>query len=91
LAQSAGLHHAVTVYGTDLCEDTTRSRAVLDALDIEYNYYDIDKDLAMARTASALQNGGQKTPVIKLGEAAVLVEPSDQVLRSALHEAGYVI
>ena len=82
------VHHALTVYGSDTCEDTARSRALLDALGIEYNYYDVDKDAALARTASALQGGGAKTPTIDLGEGVVLVEPSDDDLRIALHRQG---
>ena len=84
------VHHALTVYGSDTCEDTLRSRALLDSLGIEYNYYDVDKDAALARTAWALQNGGEKTPVVDLGENLVLVEPSDDDLRIALHRQGRI-
>ena len=80
--------HAVTVYGTASCEDSTRSRALLDREGIEYNYYDVELDAAMARTAWSLQNGGQKTPVVDLGEGLVLVEPSDEALLSALRQSG---
>ena len=79
-------HHALAVYGTDTCEDTQRSRALLDSLGVQYNYYDVEKDAAMARTSSALQNGGQKTPVIDFGEGLALVEPSDEVLTRSLRE-----
>lgn len=81
-------HHAVTVYGTATCHDTARSRALLDDLDIEYNYYDINQDSAMARTAAALQNGDDRVPVIDMGEGIVLVEPSDAALTDALTRSG---
>ena len=79
-------HHALTVYGSMGCHDTTRSRALLDMLGVEYNFYDVEKDAAMARTAWALQDGGQKSPVIDLGEGKVLVEPSDEDLAKALQK-----
>lgn len=81
-------HHAVTVYGSLGCEDTTRARALLDQLGIAYNFYDVEKDPALARTAWSLQNGGEKTPVVDLGEDRVLVEPADDVLLGALKESG---
>ena len=79
--------HAITIYGTATCPDTSRSRALLDALHLEYNFYNTDLDPAMARTAAALQNGGQKVPVIDLHDGTVLVEPSDDELTQALHKA----
>lgn len=84
------IRHAVTVYGTDTCPDTLRSRALLDRLGVEYNFYNVDRDAAMARTSSALQNGGQKVPVVDLGENSVLVEPSDFELTQALKSSGRI-
>ena len=79
--------HAITVYGTATCPDTLRSRALLDALRLEYNFYNTDLDAAMARTAAALQNGGTKVPVVDLHNGTVLVEPSVEELTEALHAA----
>jgi glutaredoxin len=84
-------HHAITVYGADWCRDTARSRALLDRLGVEYNYYNIDLDPAMARTAAAFQNGGTKIPVIDLHEGAeVLIVPTDDDLLRALIATGRV-
>lgn len=77
-------HHAITVYGAAWCEDTERSRALLDRLNIQYNYYDVDKDAAMKRTAMDLQNGGEKTPVVDFHDGTVLVEPDDAMLMALL-------
>jgi mycoredoxin len=79
--------HAITVYGTATCPDTLRSRDLLDALHLEYNFYNTDLDPAMARTAAALQNGGTKVPVVDLHNGTVLIEPSDEELTEALHKA----
>ena len=80
------VHHALTVYGSETCGDTRRARALLDSLDIEYNYYDVDKDPSMARTMSALQNGGQKMPAIDFHDGMVLVEPTNDALVEALQK-----
>ncbi len=89
MAQSDGLHHAVTVYGADWCGDTTRTRQFLQELDIEFNYYNIDKDEAMKRTAETL-SGGTKIPVVDLGDGKVLVEPLNNDLEKALYETGRI-
>lgn len=80
-------HHALAVYGTETCGDTRRTRVLLDTLGVQYNFYDTDKDAAMERTAAALQNGGQKVPVVDFGEGQVLVEPTDDELTQALRQA----
>lgn len=80
------VHHALTVYGSERCHDTVRSRALLDAVGVEYNFYDVEKDAALARTAWALQGGGEKIPVIDFGEGKVLVEPTDEELTRALQK-----
>ncbi|MBC8101643.1 MAG: NrdH-redoxin [Cytophagales bacterium] len=83
-------HHAVIVYGNATCPDTLRSRALLEGLGIEYNFYDIELDAAIARTADALRGEGHgaKIPVINLGEGYVLVEPSDDELTATLTKTG---
>ena len=83
-------HHAVVVYGNATCPDTTRARAILENLGIEYNFYNIDLDPAMAKTADSLrgEGKGQKIPVIDLGSGSVLVEPTDDELESGLQESG---
>lgn len=83
-------HHAVVVYGNATCPDTTRSRALLETLDIEYNFYNVDLDPAMAKTADALRGEGKgaKIPVIDLGKGLVLVEPTDNELEEALQASG---
>lgn len=87
MAHSDGIHHAIKIYGTGWCPDTTRSRTLLDHLQIAYNFYDIEKDPAMERTASALREG-TKIPVVDLGDDHVLVVPSDADLTQALHDTG---
>ncbi len=84
------VHHAVVVYGNATCPDTLRARAVLENLGIEYNFYNIDLDPAMARTAAALrgEGKGEKIPVVNFGEGIVLVEPTDTEIENALTKSG---
>lgn len=89
-AQSEGLHHAVVVYGADWCGDTTRVRTLLDRMEVEYNYYDIDKDEAMKKTAAAFQNGASKIPVVNFGGGTVLIEPTNDQVETALHQTGHL-
>ena len=89
MAQSDGLHHAIIVYGADWCGDTTRTRQFLQELDIEFNYYNIDKDEAMKRTATAL-SGGTKIPVVDFGDGKVLVEPTNDAVEKVLYETGRI-
>lgn len=91
MRKSDGIHHAVRVYGTETCHDTLRTRTYLDRREVEYNYYDIEKDAGIARTALALAHGSQKIPVVDLGEGSVLVEPSDAELEAELHRTGHLI
>ena len=85
-------HHAVVVYGNATCPDTTRALAVLENLGIEYNFYNIDLDPAMARTAASLrgEGNGEKIPVVDFSGGSVLVEPTDSELETALKESGRI-
>lgn len=91
MRKSDGIHPAIRMYGADWCGDTVRARALLDDLEIEYNYYDVDKDAAMARTAMSLQNGGEKKPVLDFSDGVVLIEPSNQEIHDALENTGRVL
>jgi mycoredoxin len=90
MAESAGIHHAVKVYGTDWCEDTTLTRVFLGTVDVPFNYYNVELDAGIERTFRALQNGGEKSPVVDLGSDIVLIEPTNDELAAALKAAGHL-
>lgn len=73
----------ITVYGKAECTDTLRSRALLDAQEVAYEYVDVEHDLASAERAREI-SGGVAVPVIVIESDVVLVEPSDDVLAAAL-------
>lgn len=73
----------VVVYGRELCADTTRARAVLDARAVPYEYVDVAADDASRSHAAGLA-GSANIPVLLFGDGTVLVEPSDAELIAAL-------
>ena len=72
------------VLGTSWCSDCTRSKALLDAHAITYEWIDIERDDAAAREVEARNNGARVVPTIVLSDGSVLVEPSDEQLARAL-------
>ena len=80
---------AIQVYGTDECEDTLLIREFLDRLAQPYEYIDITKFPEAAAWAREKAGGKQRTPVVDVS-GMILVEPSNEELRSALESAGAV-
>lgn len=78
----------VVVYGRDLCADTTRARAFLEARAIRYRYLDVAVDPAARELARELASGSSSIPVVVLTDGSVLVEPSDDDLVAALRRDG---
>ncbi len=72
------------VLGTSWCSDCTRSKALLDAHAITYEWIDIERDDEAAREVEARNNGARVVPTIVLSDGSVLVEPSDEQLARAL-------
>jgi mycoredoxin len=77
----------VTMYGADWCRDCRRSKALLDRLDVAYEYVDVEADLTAAARAEAV-SGRKNIPVVVLPDGAVFVEPTDADLQAALQTAG---
>lgn len=79
------MNENIKVYGADWCGMTKRSLAVLDRLNVDYEYINIENP-GMEAAASWVReqsNGKEKKPTIKIGEQ-VLVEPSDAELEAVL-------
>ena len=75
---------AVTMYGADWCGDCRRSKRLLDALDIPYEYVDVEVDDIARETAVLITGGRQSIPVITFPDGSHLTEPSDPELREKL-------
>ncbi|HJU53494.1 MAG TPA: glutaredoxin family protein [Pyrinomonadaceae bacterium] len=79
----------VKVYGADWCEDTQHTLARLDALGVNYDYVDIERDAEAARWVREQNDGKERKPTVKIGRQ-VLSVPDDEELESALKEEGQV-
>lgn len=79
---------SVLVLGRDTCEDTTRSRALLERLGVPFTYRRVDEDPDADAWIRRLNGGTWVTPTILLGDPdrpdAILREPSDEELEAAL-------
>ena len=79
----------VKVYGADWCADTQHTLARLDALGVNYDYVDIERDAEAARWVREQNDGKERKPTVKIGRQ-VLSVPDDEELESALKEEGQV-
>ena len=76
---------AVTVYGADWCGDCRRSKRLLTARGVEFDWIDVAAQPAIRDELTA--NGYPAIPVIVLPDGAILMEPSDEELAAALDAA----
>lgn len=74
----------LAVYGTGWCPDVRRSRALLDAAGITYDYVDVEEDRAATKLVRRLQHGARRIPTLVWPDGTFLVEPTDDELRSRL-------
>lgn len=74
----------IRVLGTTWCSDCTRSKALLDARGVDYEWSDTDEDADAAALAASLNHGVVVVPTILLEDGSILVEPSDAELLAAL-------
>ncbi len=74
----------IDLYGADWCPDCHRSRDLLDELNIEYNYYDIDSDENIKKRMLEITDGKNVIPTIVLPDGQILQEPTNPELLDAL-------
>lgn len=81
-------HHptsvGLVVYGTGWCPDVRRSRALLDAAGVTYQYVDLDQDKDASTLVRRLQHGRRRIPTLLWPDGTFLVEPTDEDLRNHL-------
>ncbi len=81
---------AITVYGATNCDDTARTRALLDRLGIDYRYVNIDHDAEAERFVVFVNEGSRSTPTLVVGagrKRMLLTEPTDEELRTLVGDA----
>jgi len=73
----------VTMFGAGWCSDCRRSKALLDSLEVDYDYVDVEASADAA--ARALEISGRTSiPVIAFPDGGFQVEPSDADLKAKL-------
>ncbi len=72
------------VYGASWCPDVKRSRALLDAKGVDYDYFDVEADSGAEEKVRALQDGERRIPTLVWADGTHLVEPSDDELTAHL-------
>lgn len=77
----------ITMYGADWCGDCRRSKRLLDALGVTYDYVDVAADDA-GRDRAIEISGRQSIPVITFSDGTHVVEPSDMDLRAKVEALG---
>ncbi|WP_349904101.1 glutaredoxin family protein [Parafrigoribacterium humi] len=70
----------ITMYGAEWCGDCRRSKKLLDELGVDYDYIDLEADVAAADKARAI-SGRTNIPVIVFPDDTHFVEPSNDELR----------
>jgi len=76
------------MYGAQWCGDCRRSKRLLDELNVEYTYIDLEQNPEETETVVRINGGAQSIPVIVFADGSHLTEPSDPALRDKLTEVG---
>lgn len=79
----------ITMYGAQWCGDCRRSQHLLAALEIDYDYVDLETAAGGADAALAI-SGRTQIPVIAFPDGTHVVEPSDSLLHAKLAQLGRV-
>lgn len=75
------------MYGAEWCGDCRRSKKLLDELGVDYEYVDLEADVAAADIARGI-SGRTNIPVIAFPDGTHVVEPSNDELREKLAALG---
>ena len=76
----------ITMYGADWCRDCRRSKALLDARGVDYEYVDLEAVVDGAERAKAI-SGRTQIPVVVFPDGTHFTEPTDTELAAKLDEA----
>lgn len=78
----------ITFYGAEWCGDCKRSQRLLNELNVEYDYINIEEVEGAADKVIEINGGMRSIPVIVFPDGTHMTEPSDPVLRKKLEELG---
>lgn len=71
---------AVTIYGCDWCSDTARALEVLQSLNVQPHYIDIERTLRDLTTLVQARDGKSGWPLLEIG-GRLWLQPSEPTLR----------
>ncbi len=77
----------ITVYGATNCDDTARTRALLDRVGVGYRYVNIDHDTEAERFVLYVNSGNRSTPTLVVGTGRsrlLLTEPTDEEMMALI-------
>lgn len=77
-------HTEITMYGTLWCGDCKRAKQFFGEQRVHYDFVDIDGDADGMRVVEEANGGKHVIPVIKFGDGAILIEPSNAELAKQL-------
>lgn len=89
LDTSADSAQRITMFGAQWCSDCRRSKSLLDRLEVEYDYVDLETVEDGADRAFAI-SGRTTIPVIVFPDDTHVVEPTDPELRAKLTQLGRI-
>lgn len=81
---------SIDLYGADWCRDCRRSKALLDSLNVKYNYIDVEADETASEKVIAINGGMRSIPVIVFEDGTHLTEPSDPDLKAKLESLSII-
>ncbi|MEY4444432.1 MAG: hypothetical protein RL301_511 [Actinomycetota bacterium] len=81
---------SIDLYGADWCRDCRRSKALLDSLNVKYNYIDVEADESASEKVIAINGGMRSIPVIVFEDGTHLTEPSDPDLKAKLESLSII-
>ena len=70
----------IKFYTTDWCGDCTRSKSLLNKLNINFDEINVDTNSDANQYITKLQNNQRRIPVIVFEDGTYLVEPTDPEL-----------
>ncbi|MEN9679243.1 MAG: hypothetical protein RLZ57_372 [Actinomycetota bacterium] len=81
---------SIDLYGAEWCRDCRRSKALLDSLNVKYNYIDVEADESASEKVIAINGGMRSIPVIVFEDGTHLTEPSDPDLKAKLESLSII-
>ena len=81
------MNKAITVYGTDWCGDSRRTRRHLEQRGLKYDYVDIDADEQAEKKVIEFNKGKRRIPLVEIASETgtrALSVPSERELEEAL-------